>query len=79
MNDISNLSFEQAMGELETIVRRLEEGRLPLEEAISVFERGNLLKQHCEKKLEDARLRVEQIQVQPDGQVKTIPIDTSAA
>lgn len=60
-NDLESLSFEQAMTELETLVKRLEEGRLPLEEAISVFERGALLKKHCEQKLLAAKMRVEQI------------------
>ena len=43
-NDLTALSFEQAMAELESLVKRLEEGRLPLEEAIQAFERGSLLK-----------------------------------
>jgi exodeoxyribonuclease VII small subunit len=58
---LESLSFEQAMAELETLVKRLEEGRLPLEEAISAFERGALLKKHCEQKLLAAKMRVEQI------------------
>ncbi len=60
-NDLESLSFEQAMTELEALVKRLEEGRLPLEEAISTFERGTLLKKHCEQKLLAAKMRVEQI------------------
>ncbi len=60
-NDLESLSFEQAMTELETLVKRLEEGRLPLEEAISAFERGASLKKHCEQKLLAAKMRVEQI------------------
>jgi exodeoxyribonuclease VII small subunit len=62
---IDEMTFEQAMLELENLVRRLEEGRLPLEEAISAFERGASLKQHCEKRLLNARMRVDQIN--PDG------------
>ncbi len=70
-NDIDSLSFEQAMAELETLVKRLEDGRLPLEEAIVAFERGSLLKKYCEQKLLLAKMRVEQITKAPDGSVKT--------
>jgi exodeoxyribonuclease VII small subunit len=74
-NDISleNLSFEQAMAELESLVKRLEEGRLPLEEAIQAFERGSLLKKQCEQKLQAAKMRVEQITLNADGSIKTEP------
>ena len=70
---IESLSFEQAMAELETLVKRLEEGRLPLEEAIQAFERGSLLKKQCEQKLQAAKMRVEQITLNIDGSVKTEP------
>lgn len=70
---IENLSFEQAMAELESLVKRLEEGRLPLEEAIQAFERGSLLKKQCEQKLQAAKMRVEQIILNPDGSVSTEP------
>lgn len=59
--DIATLSFEQALGELEQIVRRLETGDAALENAITDYERGSALRQHCEKKLSDARLKVEKI------------------
>lgn len=58
---ISALSFEQAMQQLEVLVRKLEEGRLPLEEAIQAYEKGTLLKSHCETKLQSAKLRVDQV------------------
>lgn len=58
---IDALSFEDALKELERIVQTLESGQAPLEESISVYERGALLKAHCEKKLEAARLRVEKV------------------
>jgi len=70
---IENMSFEDAMRELETIVRKLEEGKTSLEEAISSYERGATLRAHCEKKLKDARLRVEQIVIGPDGTLTTKP------
>ena len=59
--EIEALSFEQALAELEGIVARLESGQAPLEQSIQMYERGALLKAHCEKRLEAARLRVEKI------------------
>ena len=59
--DISGLSFEQALAELEKIVSELESGQAPLERSIEIYERGAALKAHCEKRLEAARLRVEKI------------------
>jgi exodeoxyribonuclease VII small subunit len=59
--DIEGLSFEQALAELERIVGQLESGQAPLEDSIRLYERGALLKAHCEKRLEAARLRVEKI------------------
>lgn len=59
--DLSGLSFEQALAELESIVSELESGRAELERSIQVYERGALLKAHCEAKLKEAQLRVEKI------------------
>jgi exodeoxyribonuclease VII small subunit len=59
--DIAGLSFEQALAELERIVSQLESGQAPLEQSIELYERGALLKAHCESRLEAARLRVEKI------------------
>jgi exodeoxyribonuclease VII small subunit len=59
--DIESLSFEQALAELEGIVAKLESGQAPLEQSIQMYERGALLKAHCEKRLGAARLRVEKI------------------
>lgn len=69
MIPLETISFEDALRELETIVRRLEEGKTTLEEAMSAYERGAALRVHCEKKLKDARLRVEQIVVGADGSI----------
>ena len=65
---ISAMSFEQALAELETIVGRLESGQAPLEESISLYERGAQLKAHCETRLEAARLKVEKIVMGAQGQ-----------
>ncbi|WP_091740402.1 exodeoxyribonuclease VII small subunit [Phenylobacterium immobile] len=59
--DIETLTFEQALAELEQIVARLESGQAPLEDSIRMYERGAVLKRHCETRLEAARLRVEKI------------------
>ncbi|NLB34705.1 MAG: exodeoxyribonuclease VII small subunit [Elusimicrobia bacterium] len=56
--DISELSFEQALDELEEISDRLSEGMLPLEESINLFERGVELKNLCSKKLETAEKKI---------------------
>jgi exodeoxyribonuclease VII small subunit len=66
-SDIAAMSFEDALAELEQIVRRLEAGQVKLDEAIQCYERGALLKQHCEKKLNEAQQRVERIVIGPDG------------
>ena len=73
--DIQKLSFEDALAELEQIVRRLEEGKAKLDEAIVSYERGALLKLHCEKKLREAQMKVDQITLSADGSVGVKPLD----
>ena len=68
--DISGLTFEQALAELEKIVAELESGQAALEDSISKYERGARLKAHCEARLEAARLRVEKIVMGPDGKAQ---------
>ena len=75
--DITSLSFEQALAELERIVGQLESGQAPLEQSIEMYERGAALKAHCEKRLEAARLRVEKIVVGPSGAVGAEPAEFS--
>jgi len=65
--DIAALSFEQAMAELNEIVQKLESGEAPLEDAIGTYERGMALKAHCEKKLNEAQRKIEQIRLSADG------------
>ena len=69
-SDISHLSFEQALAELEKIIAELESGQAPLERSIEIYERGARLKAHCETKLEAARLKVEKIVMGPQGQAE---------
>jgi exodeoxyribonuclease VII small subunit len=71
--DITTLSFEDALAELEQIVRRLETGTAKLDEAIAAYERGALLKRHCESKLREAQARVEKIVVSADGTISAEP------
>ena len=59
--DIQNLGFEEAMKELERIVKDLESGNVKLDEAVKAYERGAALRKHCESKLADARMKVEKI------------------
>jgi exodeoxyribonuclease VII small subunit len=72
-----DMTFEQAMQELDTIVRRLEEGQAPLAEAITCYERGMELKKFCEEKLSEAKTRIEKIAVNGDGTISTEPITLS--
>lgn len=58
----SGLSFEEALGQLETIVQKLENSSLPLEESVAQFEEGLKLSRHCSKVLEEAELRVKNVQ-----------------
>jgi exodeoxyribonuclease VII small subunit len=73
--DIKKFSFEEALEELEEIVSNLEQGSNKLDDAIQSFERGTLLKKHCEAKLKDARDRIEKISVGSDGEAEAEPVD----
>lgn len=73
--DIGALSFENAMGELEQIIRNLENGKISLEESISAYERGVALKNHCEAKLNDARMKIEKISLGPNGALSVQPFE----
>lgn len=72
-DDITKLSFEDALGELETIVRDLESGSRKLDEAIDAYERGATLKKYCEGKLSEAQTRIDKISLSPDGTLQTEP------
>jgi exodeoxyribonuclease VII small subunit len=64
---ITDLSFEAALRRLEEIVRKLEGGDTPLDQAIDLYAEGDRLKQQCEKRLADAQARIEKIQLGRDG------------
>ena len=74
--DVKKLSFERALEELETIVKRLEEGKVPLEESVTIYERGEALKRRCEELLRQAEARVDKITTGAGGQATgTEPLD----
>lgn len=76
-DDIKAMSFEQALSELEQIVGKLESGQAPLQESISIYERGEALKQHCETLLKTAEARIEKITLSRDGTpTGTEPLDS---
>lgn len=66
-NDIKKMPFEHAIGELESIVQRLEGGKVPLEESVAIYERGEALKRRCEELLRQAEARVEKITLDSGG------------
>ncbi len=73
---VTEMSFEDAMKELEAVVSRLESGDVPLEDSIKLYERGAALKAHCQKKLAEAEEKVAQITLDGDGTPKgTTPVD----
>ena len=71
--DIAAMNFEDALAELEQIVRRLEGGQVKLDEAILSYERGAQLKRHCERKLNEAQQRVDRIVIGPEGAIGVEP------
>ena len=71
--DIAAMNFEDALAELEQIVRRLEGGQVKLDEAIMSYERGAQLKRHCERKLNEAQQRVDRIVIGPEGAIGAEP------
>jgi exodeoxyribonuclease VII small subunit len=74
--DVRTLSFERAIEELESIVKRLEDGKVPLEESVAIYERGESLKRRCEELLRQAEARVDRITTDASGQATgTEPLD----
>jgi exodeoxyribonuclease VII small subunit len=74
--EVGQLSFERAIEELESIVRRLEDGKVPLEESVAIYERGEALKRRCEDLLRQAEARVQKITLDASGNpTGTEPLD----
>lgn len=70
---VDKMSFEEALTELETIVRQLEQGDVELEQSIAIYERGAALKKHCQARLDAADLKVKQIIQGQNGEVASEP------
>ena len=78
-SDISELSFEQALGALEEIVQQLESGSVPLDKSITLYERGEELRKHCQARLDAAQQRIERIVTDQSGKpIGTAPFDSEA-
>jgi exodeoxyribonuclease VII small subunit len=75
-SDLATLSFEDGLRALEEIVRKLESGEAPLDESITLYERGEALRKHCQARLDAAQARIERIVQAPDGSVcRPRPLD----
>jgi len=73
---IAEMSFEDALRALEDVVRKLESGDVPLDDSITLYERGEALRKHCQARLDAAQARIEKIVQGPDGQAAgTAPFD----
>ena len=76
LSDVSTLTFEKALAELEAIVGKLERGDVPLEESIAMYSRGEVLRTHCETLLKQAEMRIEKIALGADGSPKgVVPLE----
>ena len=73
--EISTLSFEEALAELQALVKELEKGEGKLDEAVETYKRGIALKDHCERKLRDAQEKIAKIVIAPGGDVRAEPAD----
>lgn len=73
--EISTMSFEEALAELQALVKELEKGEGRLDEAVETYKRGIALKEHCERKLREAQEKIAKIVVAPDGSVRADPVD----
>ena len=72
---VAEMSFEEALAELEGIVQKLERGQLELESSIQAYERGTALRQHCAEKLRQVQLRVEKLTQDREGNLKLVPFE----
>lgn len=78
-SDIAGMSFEDALRALEDVVRKLEGGEVPLDATITLYERGEALRKHCQARLDSAQARIEKIVAGPDGRAASVePFDSGA-
>lgn len=72
---IAKMSFEEALAELEKIVQKLESGKESLENAINAYEYGNALREFCDKRLSEAKLKIDKISKKEDGTIQIEPAE----
>ena len=72
---IEKMSFEEALAELEEIVNKIDSGQESLAEAVSSFERGVALKNHCEKMLKEAKLKIEKITITAENKIEFTEVE----
>jgi len=78
--NVAEMSFEDALRALEDVVRKLESGEVPLDESITLYERGEQLRKHCQARLDAAQARIEKIVAGPDGRAAgVVPLDPDSA
>ena len=75
MSETEDLSFEEALAQLENIVRELETGRTKLDDAVNAYTKAVTLKKFCEQKLKDAQLKIEKIEIKDDNTLSVAPLD----
>lgn len=73
--NLNQLSFEEALVQLESIVRELEGGKIKLDDAVDAYEKATALKKFCEEKLKAAQLKIEKINISPEDKVSVEPFD----
>ena len=75
MSKTEDMSFEEALLQLENIVHELEAGRIKLDDAVTAYTKAVSLKNFCEKKLKEAQLKIEKIEINSDNSLSTVPLD----
>ncbi len=73
--NFEEITFEDALSKLENLVRELEAGKIKLDDAVTAYEQAVALKNFCEKKLNDAKLKIEKIELTPAGDIKLSSLD----
>ncbi len=73
--NLEEITFEDALSKLENLVRELEAGKIKLDDAVASYEQAVALKNFCEKKLNDAKLKIEKIELSPNGNITLTPLD----
>lgn len=73
--NLDKLTFEDALAQLENIVRELEAGKIKLDDAVEAYEKATALKKFCEDKLKSAQLKIEKISISPNGSITTQKFD----